>query len=352
MFETKYTTIQEKIEFDITNGRFGGRNAKLPPFLALAAEYSVSPTTISKAMSYLQDKNVIDIRGTRGAFIKKKIDVRETYGNIAVIHKFIGDRAGFFANSIIEEYARNNDFGLLTLSVAGVAQYEPTLYTKLDADGFIFTHCSLDEESAWSLHHAKIPFVSFNRLDCDCVSWVDYDNEGDFSHALDYLQESGCRKIAYLAFKNDFGSMQSNLRKIYQDRMTAAGTYDENLFITRHTKPEMRSKFGLTFVEEAGKLVTEYLLNLPELPDAVYVQDGIIFDSLIEECARRGVDLKKQTKLLVYLEDAFDYPEDVSVMLSPFKEKVRLGFKLLQNFIETRQLNRKTILLNHKFIKC
>ena len=54
MFETKYTTIQEKIEFDITNGRFGGRNAKLPPFLALASEYSVSPTTISKAMSYLQ----------------------------------------------------------------------------------------------------------------------------------------------------------------------------------------------------------------------------------------------------------------------------------------------------------
>jgi DNA-binding LacI/PurR family transcriptional regulator len=302
-------------------------------------------------MSYLRDKNVIDIRGTRGAFIKKKIDVREKYDNIAVIHKFIGDPAGFYANAIIEDYARANDFGLLSLSVAGISQYEPSLYTKLDADGFIFTHCSLTEECAWALHNAKIPFVSFNRLDCDCVSWVDYDNESDFAEVLDFLLETGSTRIAYLDFKVDYGKTQANLRKIYKRKMTDAGIYNEELFIAKYTKPEMRRKFGISFIEKAGKIIAEELLSMPELPDAILIQHGIIYEALIDECARHGVDLKNKARLVVNFEDAFDYPRDVFVMLCPYKDKVRLGFNLLHDYITTRNLKRKTILLNRKFIK-
>ena len=67
MFEAKYTDVVDALRFDIRNGRFGGRNVRLPSFRELAKEYNVSLVTISKAMNFLQQENVVDIQGTRGA---------------------------------------------------------------------------------------------------------------------------------------------------------------------------------------------------------------------------------------------------------------------------------------------
>jgi DNA-binding LacI/PurR family transcriptional regulator len=351
MFATKYTDIQEKIKFDITSGRFGRRHSKLPAFRILAAQYKVSPVTISKAMNYLRNENIIDIRGTRGAFVKKNIQVREKFNNIAVIHKSIGDQAGLYANEVLENYVSQHNMGLLTLSVAGSAQYEPSLYSSLKADGFIFMHGALSRESAKAFHTAKIPFVSLNRLDCDYVSWVDYDNEASMSEALDFLLDTRCRSIAYVGFKNNFGGLMQRLFNIYKQKMIAANCFDEKLFIAHDTTQAMRKQFGVSFVEESGRRMARYLLSLPELPDAILIHAGISYDAIIEECTMHGVDLPRQTRIVLSMEDFQEYPSDVSVSLAPFKKKVELGFELLHTLITNRRLKPEHIVLKQKLIK-
>ena len=51
MFDAKYTDVVEALRFDIRNGRFGGRNARLPSFRELSKEYKVSLVTIAKSMN-------------------------------------------------------------------------------------------------------------------------------------------------------------------------------------------------------------------------------------------------------------------------------------------------------------
>ena len=249
MFEAKYTDVVDALRFDIRNGRFGGRNVRLPSFRELAKEYNVSLVTISKAMNFLQQENVVDIQGTRGAFIKADVSARPRSNDIAVIHNFIGDWEGLHAIEALESYAREKNMGVLSLKAAESIQYLPELLTKLNADGFIFMHSSLTEDTALALSHAHIPFVSFNRLDLDCVSWVDYDNTGSLAETLDFLLASGYRRIAHIDFKVDFGSFQSELRRIYREKLEAAGCFDERLFIARDTRHDMRRQYGQPFLE-------------------------------------------------------------------------------------------------------
>ena len=148
MFDAKYTDVVEALRFDIRNGRFGGRNARLPSFRELSKEYKVSLVTIAKSMNFLQQENVIDIQGTRGAFVKADVTARPRSNDIALIHNFIGDIEGFHAIEALEEYAKEKKMGLLSLKAAESTQYLPELLTKLNADGFIFMHSSLTGETA------------------------------------------------------------------------------------------------------------------------------------------------------------------------------------------------------------
>ena len=252
MFEAKYTDVVEALRFDIRNGRFGGRNARLPSFRELSKEYKVSLVTIAKSMNFLQQENVIDIQGTRGAFVKADVTARPRSNDIALIHNFIGDIEGFHAIEALEEYAKEKKMGLLSLKAAESTQYLPELLTKLNADGFIFMHSSLTGETAEALAHAHIPFVSFNRLDLDCVSWVDYDNTGSFAGALKFLLSTGCRRIAHIDFKVNFGNYQAALHAVYRKTLEEAGCFDERLFIARDTRGEMRRIFGQQFLAVSG----------------------------------------------------------------------------------------------------
>ncbi len=334
MFEAKYTDVAERLRFDIRNGRFGGRNIRLPSFRELAKEYNVSLVTIAKSMNHLQQENVVDIQGTRGAFIKEEISVRPRSNDIAVIHNFIGDRAGFHAIEALENYTKAQSMGMLALKANESMQYLPSLFTNLNADGFIFMHSSLTPETAEALWSAKIPFVSFNRLDLEYVSWVDYDNESGMKAALDFLLGSGCRRIASVDFKVSFGNYQQGIFDVYRKTLSAAGCFDDKLFIARDNKGELRREYSRRFLAEASRRAAGYLMELPEFPDAVVIR-SLAVEEMIDECARHGIDLRKKARLVVAIEDIQDHPEDISLLLSPYCEKVKLGFDLLHKFIRT-----------------
>lgn len=334
MFEAKYTDVMEKLRFDIRNGRFGGRNVRLPSFRELAKEYDVSLVTISKSMNHLHRENVVDIQGTRGAFVKEAVIARPRSNDIAVIHKVIGDQTGLRAIDMLESYARERKMGMLALKASESMQFLPDLLANLNADGFIFMHSSLTEETARALYHAKIPFVSFNRLDFDCVSWVDYDNDGGMVDALTFLLENGCRRIAHLDFKVSFGNYQKNLHEIYRRMLSAAGCFDDSRFIAFDDKDALQREFGLSFLDVASRRAAVRLLELPELPDAIIVR-ALSVESLLDECAKHGVDLARKAHLLLALEDIREYPDNVSLLLSPYREEVKAGFDLLCKFIST-----------------
>ncbi len=345
MFEAKYTSVLERLRFDIRNGRFGGRNYKLPSFRELAREYNVSLVTMSKSMNCLHQENVIDICGTRGAFIKEHVEVRHKSNDIAVIHEFIGDESGARAIEMIEKQVQKHGMGTLALKATGGSQYLPKLYTNLNADGFIFIHSTLTVDTADALYNARIPFVSLNRLDSEIISWVDFDNEGGTADALDFLLKSGCRKIADVNFKIEFGDYQQRMSGIYREKLTAAGCYDENLFIAHDSRADFRKKYGLEFAEKAGRNMAGYLLGLPKLPDAIIVRE-ISYRAMLDECARHGVDLRRKAHILLVMEDVQDYPDDMSVLLSPFGEKTRTGFDMLYRMIRDHDFE-----VHHKLIK-
>ena len=344
MFEAKYTDVIDALRFDIRNGRFGGRNARLPSFRELSKEYKVSLVTISKSMNFLQQENVVDIQGTRGAFVKAEITARPRSNDIALIHNFIGDIEGFHAIEALENYAKEKWLGLLSLKAAESTQYLPELLTKLNADGFIFMHSSLTEETALALSHAHIPFVSFNRLDMDCISWVDYDNADSLVEALKFLFSTGCRRIAHIDFKVDFGNYQAALQAVYRKTLEEAGCFEEDLFIACDTRNEMRRTFGQQFLEAASRRAARHLLELPELPDAIIIR-SFSGEVLLDEFARHGVELEKKSRLLFALEDIQSYPERFPALLFPYREKVRAGFDLLYKFIRTGSCGPERIIL-------
>ena len=344
MFEAKYTDVIDALRFDIRNGRFGGRNARLPSFRELSKEYKVSLVTISKSMNFLQQENVVDIQGTRGAFVKAEITARPRSNDIALIHNFIGDIEGFHAIEALENYAKEKGLGLLSLKAAESTQYLPELLTKLNADGFIFMHSSLTEETALALSHAHIPFVSFNRLDMDCISWVDYDNADSLVEALKFLFSTGCRRIAHIDFKVDFGNYQAALQAVYRKILEEAGCFEEDLFIACDTRNEMRRTFGQQFLEAASRRAARHLLELPELPDAIIIR-SFSGEVLLDEFARHGVELEKKSRLLFALEDIQSYPERFPALLFPYREKVRAGFDLLYKFIRTGSCGPERIIL-------
>ena len=344
MFEAKYTDVIDALRFDIRNGRFGGRNARLPSFRELSKEYKVSLVTISKSMNFLQQENVVDIQGTRGAFVKAEITARPRSNDIALIHNFIGDIEGFHAIEALENYAKEKGLGLLSLKAAESTQYLPELLTKLNADGFIFMHSSLTEETALALSHAHIPFVSFNRLDMDCISWVDYDNADSLVEALKFLFSTGCRRIAHIDFKVDFGNYQAALQAVYRKTLEEAGCFEEDLFIACDTRNEMRRTFGQQFLEAASRRAARHLLELPELPDAIIIR-SFSGEVLLDEFARHGVELEKKSRLLFALEDIQSYPERFPALLFPYREKVRAGFDLLYKFIRTGSCGPERIIL-------
>ena len=344
MFEAKYTDVIDALRFDIRNGRFGGRNARLPSFRELSKEYKVSLVTISKSMNFLQQENVVDIQGTRGAFVKAEVTARPRSNDIALIHNFIGDIEGFHAIEALENYAKEKGLGLLSLKAAESSQYLPELLAKLNADGFIFMHSSLTEETALALSHAHIPFVSFNRLDMDCISWVDYDNADSLVEALKFLFSTGCRRIAHIDFKVDFGNYQAALQAVYRKTLEEAGCFEEDLFIACDTRNEMRRTFGQQFLEAASRRAARHLLELPELPDAIIIR-SFSGEVLLDEFARHGVELEKKSRLLFALEDIQSYPERFPALLFPYREKVRAGFDLLYKFIRTGSCGPERIIL-------
>lgn len=73
---------------------------------------------------------------------------------------------------------------------------------------------------------------------------------------------------------------------------------------------------------------------------------------LLDEFARRGIDLEKHSQLLFTLEDIQDYPERFPALLFPYREKVRAGFDLLYKFIRTGNCGPERIILQpvRKFI--
>ncbi len=352
MFEVKYTDVLERLRFDIRNGRFGGTNFRLPSFRELAREYNVSLVTMSKSMNCLHQENIIDICGTRGAFIRENIEARSKSNDIAVIHEFIGDPSGAFAIEMIEKQAREHRMGTLALKAAGGSQYLPKLYTNLNADGFIFIHSTLTLDAAEALHNAKIPFVSLNRLDSQIVSWVDFDNEGGTAEALDFLLGIGCRRIADVNFKIEFGDYQERICQVYREKLIAAGCYDEKLFIARDSRNEFRGKYSLDFAEKAGRNMAEYLLELPELPDAVIVRE-VSYRAMLDECGKNGVDLRKKAHIMLVMEDVQERPDGFSVLLSPFEEKTRAGFDMLYQMVRNHDFKVRHKLISQKkhFIK-
>ncbi len=111
-----YTQLIEQIELKICSGIYEV-GSKMPSVRELAAEASVNPNTMQRALSGLEDTGLLYSQRTTGRFVTKDIDlIRKTRAKIAKEHikEFFNKMSelGFNNDEIIEvltDKARRNE---------------------------------------------------------------------------------------------------------------------------------------------------------------------------------------------------------------------------------------------------
>ncbi len=101
-----FIQIVDKIRADIINGKYPS-GSRIPPVRDLAAEASVNPNTMQRALSELESQGLLEGRGTIGRFVTGNTSVIQKTNDItknAVLTKLIeeAENLGISDDEIIE----------------------------------------------------------------------------------------------------------------------------------------------------------------------------------------------------------------------------------------------------------
>lgn len=138
-----------------------------------------------------------------------------------------------------------------------------------------------------------IPVVFVDRVSEECdTDKVVIDNYAAGFTATKHLIEQGCKRIAHLA-----GAQRRN---VYRDRLegylNALKQYnlpiEENLIM-----------YGETLSFEEGQKMTDYLLNLPEPPDAIFSANDTAAVSVIQYAKQKGIKVPDELAVVGFNND-------------------------------------------------
>lgn len=272
----------------------------------IAAELKVSISTVSRAL-----KNHPDISANLTAKIQTLAhDWNYSPNPLAmgllkqqtkIIGVIVPDLVTFFYSSIIsgiESVARQNGYYILITSSYESYEKEKECIENLlasRAEGLIVC---LSKETRNYDHFDKIinndmPLVFFDRV-CRTneVSSVIVDNRNAAKEITMHFFESGARRIAHIAGPQHLNIARERLEG-YQDGLRECGLEADNQLVV----------FTDLTIDDATH-ATQYLLALPNPPDAIFSINDMVAFTVMKEIKRQGLHIPNDV-LLVGITDEF-----------------------------------------------
>jgi len=201
-----------------------------------------------------------------------------------------------FADAFLPEVLRgagdaiqSNGFRVLLHSVEDVTA--PDAYIGLvredHADGIILSGPRSDDHQLRHLKSEGFPVVLLGQLPGSGIPFVDVDNAGAARRAVDHLICQGHRRIGMITNAPLVYTAARDRLAGYRDALEASGI---------PFAPELM-RYG-DFGEESGRLAMEQLLDLPELPSAVFVASDLVAFGASLAIKRRGLRIPEDIALV------------------------------------------------------
>lgn len=343
MHEAKYYEIADKLESQIAKSRWKSR---LPGVAALSKEFGVNSRTVCKALRVLSDKGKIDIRPSSGAYIRSS-PLRKKYGTIGVLGTMgaVGGPIGPKTSArlaVVDEEARKRGYHVLNVDYSRDAfQANPDALLDIPADGFLFTNCFLNVDIVKRLIHARIPFISANRIsDVDGVNWIDFDWEKALTKALHHLIELGHSRIASVSFATGLQEHDRRIRETFQAVLEPRGFFDPALLIHDVTQMDYYRRYGEYYRSMYGMEKASYLMQMPSRPTAVICGGTDAANAFIHQAQKLGLSVPHDLSVVAITqeEESLQQEKFLTMISCSIREKLRLAAAQLLEIVETPRI--------------
>ncbi len=305
----------------------------------LAKELNISVSTVSRALRGLSDVNTDTQKLVKD--LAKKWDYQPNTVALSLVKSKTHTVGIVIPNFIIHFYSSAIGGIQDVLSGAGynimICQSNETYRTEVKniqtlvnsrVDGLIVSQ-SIETEALdhfeWVLERG-IPLVSFNRtLEGLCASKVEVDDYQGAFNAVEHLVHTGCRRIAHIAGPQNL--------KISQSRQQ--GYYDA---LAKHQLPVYEGYVTCCdFSVESGQACMTRLLELPAMPDAVFVVSDHPAYGVLAALKARRINIPDEISVIGFTDEPFSslIEPSLTTVVQPTYEVGRAAAELFLMQIDT-----------------
>ncbi len=260
-------------------------NKKRTTLLDIAKELNTSPSTVSRALN----GHPAISKKTREAVIKRarELNYQPNLQALNLLNKktntigvIIPEITSYFFSSVIngiQDFLKTEGINIIIGQSNESYKEEKRIvqtFSSINVDGFLISPSlkTKDYSHFKALIYNHIPLVIFDR-DCEGLGNIDKvfvdEYSGAFS-AVEYLIQSGCKRIAHIAGKQTLSTARHRMRA-YEDALI------------KHNMPIINDYIveAKGFTPEHGIKPTQKLLALPNPPDAIFtINDGVAIGAM------------------------------------------------------------------------
>lgn len=322
----------------------------------IAQELNVSPSTVSRALRNHTSigkemieavQKVAQAKGYRPNNIAASLRNNKT-DTIGVMISWIN--RPFLSNLIsgVEEVASKAGYNVIISQSQDRYKNEVANAKALYDSRISGLVVSLAMETIKYDHFAQfirkdIPVVFVDRVSEECLTdRVMVDNYEAGFKATKHLIEQGCRRIAHFA-----GAQHRNVyRERLQGYKSALKEYslpvDESLIL-----------YGETLNFEEGQKMTEYLIRMPQPPDAIFSANDTAAVSAIQYAKQHGIKIPQELAVVGFNDDPISRIIDppLSTIVHPAVDMGKIAARQIINHRDHKEHTRpETIILNTELV--
>ncbi len=286
----------------------------------------VSPETQEKVLSAIREL------GYRPSKVARQLSTGIQHRNIGAIMPFI-THPSFVERLRGMQLALNhqdNNFNLVLYNVSEPDRHHEQLLSIVEqaaVDGLLIATLNVSNEQRDLLTQAGIPFVTLSDACAEALNCISPDNEHGGYLATQHLLELGHRRIAYVGdkFPDPYGFPTGELR--YKGYISALEEYDAPY------RPEYvcLGEHG----EDMAYRLTEQLLDLPEMPTAIFAMSDIQAVGCILAIREAGLRVPEDISVIGFDDVQLSRFIGLTTVRQHLEQSGYLGMQLLLDMLNT-----------------
>ena len=312
-----YKETAEKILDHIRQNQYTGR---IPGMLKFAQLLCCHHKTVKKAVHFLVEKGILEVRGTSGTFVREKKNKRPKRNIIGIVGISVGPLTEDFLRPLRIK-AEESNYSLMTIEFNGTLFRENrTILQNFPLDGILFRGSSLLKEQFQYLIRDRIPFTAAVPSLTKYCDVVEFDHAAAYGKLLKELQAKGYKRIAFIEFARppEYRYYIKNIRKVFMEILQE--DFDSALFHILESSLCYINNYGRNAGERFLTDAARYFSAMEEPPEILIspVQSTFSPAEKVPGCQYVFVGNMEQS-----------YPENCGMMKFDEKERLLQGHSFL-----------------------